>query len=225
MSMEGGENMKKRTACLSIIIVTLLTSFLMSGCVLPFLGNEPVTIVSKPKLDAVAGVLYKYQLDIEDDSKTRVVFALSVAPVGMTVEGSTGIIMLTPTQEQLGKHEVKIMVNDGWFKDEQEFTITVSPVQLKSLSVKPTSMSFTSTNLPKNIESITANYTDNSSKVIDKSKCNFESNNSSVATVDEVGKVTAKKSGNAIITVSYTEKEITKTANISVTIIKPSPGG
>ncbi len=210
--------MKKRTAYFSIIIGILLTSFLISGCVLPFMGNEPVTIVSKPKLDAVAGVLYKYQLDIEDDSKTRVVFALSVAPEGMTVEGSTGIIMWTPTQGQIGKHEVKIMVNDGWFKDEQEFTITVSPVQLKSLSVKPTSMSFTSTNLPKNIESITANYTDNSSKVIDKSKCSFTSNDIKIATVDEEGKVKAIAKGSTAITVSYTEEGITKNAAITVTV-------
>ncbi|MDD3631911.1 MAG: Ig domain-containing protein, partial [Atribacterota bacterium] len=140
--------MKKRTVYFSIIIGILLTSFLISGCVLPFMGNEPVTIVSKPKLEAVVGVPYKYQLDIEDDSKTKVIFTLPVYPEGMTMDASTGLLMWTPTQEQIGKHDVIIRVNDGWFKDEQEFTITVSPIQLKSLTVKPASMSFTSTNLP-----------------------------------------------------------------------------
>ncbi len=215
--------MKKRTVYFSIIIGILLTSFLISGCVLPFMGNEPVTIVSKPKLEAVVGVPYKYQLDIEDDSKTKVVFTLSVSPEGMTMDASTGLLMWIPTQEQIGKHDVIIRVNDGWFKDEQEFTITVSPIQLKSLTVKPASMSFTSTNLPKNIESITANYTDDTSKVIDKSKCNFKSNDITVATVDEAGKVAAKKSGSTTITVSYSEEGITKSAAITVTISTTNP--
>ena len=215
--------MKKRTVYFSIIIGILLTSFLISGCVLPFMGNEPVTIVSKPKLEAVVGVPYKYQLDIEDDSKTKVIFTLPVYPEGMTMDASTGLLMWAPTQEQIGKHDVIIRVNDGWFKDEQEFTITVSPIQLKSLTVKPASMSFTSTNLPKNIESITANYTDDTSKVIDKSKCNFKSNDITVATVDEAGKVTAKKSGSTTITVSYSEEGITKSAAITVTISTTNP--
>ena len=176
------------------------------------------------------GVPYKYQLDIEDDSKTKVIFTLPVYPEGMTMDASTGLLMWTPTQEQIGKHDVIIRVNDGWFKDEQEFTITVSPIQLKSLTVKPASMSFTSTNLPKNIESITANYTDDTSKVIDKSKCNFKSNDITVATVDEAGKVTAKKSGSTTITVSYTEDVITKSAAITVTVTisttnPPTSGG
>lgn len=215
--------MKKRTVYFSIIIGILLTSFLISGCVLPFMGNEPVTIVSKPKLEAVVGVPYKYQLDIEDDSKTKVVFTLPVSPEGMTMDASAELLIWTPTQEQIGKHDVIIRVNDGWFKDEQEFTITVSPIQLKSLTVKPASMSFTSTNLPKNIESITANYTDDTSKVIDKSKCNFKSNDITVATVDEAGKVTAKKSGSTTITVSYSEEGITKSAAITVTISTTNP--
>ena len=217
--------MKKRTVYFSIIIVILLTSFLISGCVLPFMGNEPVTIVSKPKLEAVVGVPYKYQLDIEDDSKTKVVFTLPVSPEGMTMDASAGLLMWTPTQEQIGEHDVIIRVNDGWFKDEQEFTITVSPIQLKSLTVKPASMSFTVINQNRDIESVTANYTDDTSMVIDKSKCNFKSNDITVATVDEAGKVTAKKSGSTTITVGYSEEGITKTATIKINVDTGSSGG
>lgn len=222
--MEGGENVKKRATYLSIIIVILLTSFLMSGCVLPFMGNEPVTIASKPRINAVVGVLYKYQLDIEDDSKTRVVITLPVSPEGMTIDGTTGLIMWTPTEEQVGEHEVKIRVNDGWYRDEQEFTITVIPFQLKSITIKPTTMNFTGINHNRDIESITANYTDDTSKVVDRSECNFKSNNDSVAIVDEVGKVTAKKSGNATITVSYSEEGVTKTATIKINVDTGSSG-
>ncbi|HNR65037.1 MAG TPA: putative Ig domain-containing protein [Atribacterota bacterium] len=210
--------MKKRPVYLSAIIAILLTSFFMSGCMLPFLGNEPVTIVSKANLSAIVGKLYKYQLDIEDDSKTKVVYTLDVAPEGMTMEGSTGLIMWTPKANQVGKHEVVIRVSDGWFRDEQKFTITVTQFQLKSISIKPTTMSFPSIPSSKNIESITAKYNDGSSKDIEKAKCEFKSNDPSVATVDEAGKVTSKKKGNTIITVSYTEEGITQSTNINITV-------
>ncbi len=210
--------MKKRPVYLSAIIAILLTSFFMSGCMLPFLGNEPVTIVSKANLSAIVGKLYKYQLDIEDDSKTKVVYTLDVAPEGMTMEGSTGLIMWTPKANQVGKHEVVIRVSDGWFRDEQKFTITVTQFQLKSISIKPTTMSFPSIPSSKNIESITAKCNDGSSKDIEKAKCEFKSNDPSVATVDEAGKVTSKKKGNTIITVSYTEEGITQSTNINITV-------
>ena len=66
----------------------------MSGCMLPLLGNEPVTIVSKANLSAIVGKLYKYQLDIEDDSKLKCI-CTDIAPEGMTMDGSTGLIMDT----------------------------------------------------------------------------------------------------------------------------------
>jgi len=216
---------KRRPVYLSAIIAILLTSFFMSGCMLPLLGNEPVTIVSKANLSAIVGKLYKYQLDIEDDDKTKVIFTLDVAPEGMTMDGSTGLIMWTPKENQVGKHEVVIRVSDGWFKDEQKFTITVIQFQLKSISTKPPTMSFTSTNSSQNIESITAKYNDGSSKDIDKSKCEFKSIDPSIATVDEAGKVTSKKKGSTIITVSYTEEGITQRANITVIINTGSSGG
>ena len=217
--------MKKKRVYLSIIFIISLASLLLSGCVLPFLGNGPVAIVSKPKLNAVLGVLYKYQLDIEDDSKTKVVFTLPVAPEGMTIEGTTGLIMWTPKEDQVGEHEVKIRVNDGWYRDEQEFTIVVSPMQLQSISVKPTSMAFTGINQNNNIESITANYTDNTSKVIDKSECNFKSNNIKIASVDEAGKVKSISKGDTTITVDYSEDGIVKSAivTVTVTVIIPNP--
>ena len=148
----------------------------------------------------------------------------------MIIEGSTGLIMWTPSEDQVGEHEVDIMVNDGWYKDNQEFTITVSKMQLSSISVLPLSMKFTSINSSKNIVSITAHYTDDSSVEINKADCVFQSNNISVATVNTEGVVTSKKNGNTTITVSYTEEGIIKSANIMVTVeiptyTPPSSGG
>ncbi len=220
--------MKKRAVFLSTVI--LLTSLFLNGCMIPFLGNEPVIIVTNPKTTAMVGAPYIYQVDTDDDGKTKLVFNLIVAPEGMTIEGSTGLIIWTPTEDQVGEHEVDIMVNDGWYKDNQEFTITVSKMQLSSISVLPLTMNFQSISSSKNIMSITAHYTDGSSAEINKAECVFQSKDTSVATVNEEGVVTSKKKGNTTITVSYTEEGITKSANIIVTVeiptyTPPSSGG
>ena len=82
-------------------------------------------------------------------------------------------------------------------------------------------------NNSKNIESITAHYTDGSSKIIDKAKCNFQSEQTNVATVNsEI--VEAKNIGTTAITVSYAEEGITKNATITVNVtlpVLPSSGG
>lgn len=215
--------MKKRTVFLSFLILTLLNSLMMSGCMIPFLGNEPVVIVSDYKSTAIVGVLYNYQVEVDDDGKTELVFELVVAPEGMTIDRSTGLVSWTPTESQIGEHEVNIKVSDGWYKDNQEFSIEVSQIKLSSISVVPTTMSFTSANSNKSIESITAYYTDGSSKVLEKTDCSYVSSKTTVAIVSTVGVVTAKANGNTTVTVSYTEEGITKSATISVTVqISPS---
>lgn len=217
--------MKKRTTFLPILILTMLTTLVMSGCMLPFLGNEPVVIVSDYKSTAIVGVLYNYQVEVDDDGKTELVFELVVAPDGMTIDRSTGLVSWTPTESQIGEHEVNIKVSKGWYKDNQEFTIEVSSVQLSSISVAPTTMSFTSANSTKTIENITAHYTDGSSKVLEKADCSYVSSKPTVATVSTAGVVTAKANGSATITVSYTEEGITKSATITVNVTIPTAGG
>lgn len=194
---------------------------------LPFMGNEPVIFTSKAKPTATVGVNYSYQPEIKDDGKTKITFNLIEGPDGMSIDNTTGLIKWIPTESQIGKHEVSIMVNDGWYKDNQKFTLNVILFQLKSISSIPASMSFTAINSSKNIESITAFYTDDTSKLIDNGNCIFSSSNTAVATVDGTGKVTAIASGSTVITISYSEKEVTKTANVPVTVTykKPSPGG
>lgn len=216
--------MKKKTACFTIIIVIMLTSLFLSGCDSLLLGKEPVIIISQPKTSAVPGELYKYQLVIEPDDVTKIVFNLDTAPQGMTIDGS-GLIKWTPTEAQLGLHNVKAIVKNARYFDDQKFEVAVGQVQLKSISVVPLQMSFTSTNSSRKIDSITAHYTDDSSAKIDITECSFQSNNTSVATVGADGTITAKKVGNAIITVSYTEKEITVSTTITVSITAPTPGG
>ncbi|GAH61186.1 unnamed protein product, partial [marine sediment metagenome] len=72
------------------------------------------------------------------------------------------------------------------------------------------------------IDSITAYYFDSGSADIKLSACSYSSN-SNHATVSSVGTITGVSEGSAIITVSYTDVEITKidTININVTTIPP----
>jgi hypothetical protein len=74
------------------------------------------------------------------------------------------------------------------------------------------------------IDSITAIYLNSDSKDIDPSACSYNSN-SNHATVSSSGIVTGISDGPAMITVSYTDAEITKTTtvNIFVGVIQISP--
>ena len=189
----------------------------MSGCAVPFSGNEPVYIISN-RSKLIVGNPYSYQVVVEDDGKTELTFSLTVAPEGMEINRGTGLINWTPTAEQMGEHEVGIVVRDGWYMDTQNYSLTVSTKQLSSITVIPSSMSFTKAGDTKTITSITAKYNDGSSKTVDKAACTFVSNNPSIATVDTAGKVTSKAKGNTTITVSYTDNGITESAKIAITI-------
>ena len=219
--------MKRKNNYLAILII-LLISLLMSGCAVPFFsGNEQVSIISSPVKTAIVGKLYTYQVGVEDDGKTALTFSLTAAPKGMEINRGTGLINWTPADEQVGPHEVGIIVKDGWYTDKQNYSLTVNKIQLSSISVSPTSMSFTKPNDTNTIKSITAKYNDGTSKtIVDKSDCTFVSNNTNIATVDKTGKVTSKAKGNTTITVSYTEEGITKSTTIPVTVTAPSaPSG
>ena len=65
------------------------------------------------------------------------------------------------------------------------------------------------------IDSITAIYLNSDSKNIDTSACSYSSSSSN-ATVNSVGTIKGVSEGSAIITVSYTDAEITKTTTVSV---------
>lgn len=220
--------MKKRPVYQSIIILTLLILFLSNYPMLTILASELVDIVPKLELKAIAGVSFTHQLDIDDNSKTKVIFILTHAPEGIILERTTGMIEWTPTLEQVGEHRVDITIIDGSHKDKQELTVTVVPSGLSSIAVIPVTMDIEGINNSKNIESITAHYTDGSSKIIDKAKCNFQSEQTNVATVNNGEIVEAKNIGTTTITVSYTEEGITKNATIAVNVtlpVLPSSGG
>ncbi len=210
--------MKKRIA---IVLFLLFISMFMSGCMLPIFGNKP-TIESSPDETATAGKLYTYQIELNDDASSKVVFSLILAPDGMTIDSSTGLIMWTPTESQLGENEVKIRVSDGWHRITQEFIVEVSIIKLSSIIVEPETMSII-TGSTQSISSVTAYYDDGSSATIAKADCSYQSDKTNIASVNVYGQISGKTAGDATIFVSYTEDEITKSDTISVIVSSPAP--
>ena len=95
--------------------------------------------------------------------------------------------------------------------------VTVNPFRLTSIVVDPKEMAFFVGDDPQTIESVTAHYNDGSeAEIEDLSACDYESDDEEVATVD-AGVISALTPGTAIITISYTEEEITKTVLIKKT--------
>ena len=86
------------------------------------------SITSSPITTAVAGSAYAYDVEASHPTADAVLtYALTNAPMGMTINGSSGLIGWTPALGQVGSHNVEVRVTDlaGLFAD-QQFTITVS---------------------------------------------------------------------------------------------------
>jgi hypothetical protein len=210
---------------LTIVVISIVSFLLLSGCMLPIFGNEPPIIESSPKTAATVGTLYTYQVTVNENASDNIVFSLTKFPDGMTINSSTGLISWTPGEGQVGEYEVDVKASDGWRKDTQQFSVEVSLKKLSSISVLPTSMPLTTASI--SVSSITAYYSDDSSAPIDKSDCSYQSSDNNVATVSTSGIITPKSAGSAIITVSYTEDDITKSDTVDVKVSTPqtSEGG
>ena len=92
-------------------------------------GNRAPFFTSAPPTTAAVGQLYSYDADASDpDAGDTLTFSLDVAPSGMAINSSTGLIQWTPASGQVGGNSVTVRVQDqgGQFAT-QTFTIQVSP--------------------------------------------------------------------------------------------------
>jgi len=140
----------------------------------------------------------------------------------MTIDSLTGEITWTPTEEQIGRNEIIVKVNDKWRWDAQVFSVTVSEILLTSIEVIPSTMILAEedSNLINLIYLIvTANYDYGPSKTIALRNCTYESSNRNIAAVGHTGVISGIFNGVAAITVSYTEGEVTKSDTVEVTVI------
>jgi PGF-pre-PGF domain-containing protein len=87
--------------------------------------NDAPVITTTPMTLAVEGQPYLYDVNATDEDNDTLLYLLSAAPVGMTINSATGLISWTPTGAQVGNNNVKVIVGDGSLTAEQEFTVTV----------------------------------------------------------------------------------------------------
>jgi hypothetical protein len=204
-----------------LIIMLVITSF-YSGCsFLPY-GNTAPVLGSTPSTTAKVEYLYTHDVnanDLEDDFLT---YSLLTSPEGMTIDSSTGVITWTPTEEQIGENEVIVKLNDKWRWDVQAFLVKVSEIVLTSIEVIPSTMTLAEedSNIINLIALIVfANYDYGPSKNIALRNCTYESSNTNIADVGHTGVISGIFNGSAIITVSYTEGNVTKSDTVDLTVI------
>ncbi len=91
-------------------------------------ANDPPVITSVGETVAAEGQLYSYDVNASDpDGGEVLTFSLDVAPAGMTISSTSGLIQWTPNASQLGDNSVTARVTDpGGLFDTQSFVITVA---------------------------------------------------------------------------------------------------
>jgi len=75
--------------------------------------NEPPTITSAAPEQATGNLPFDYPVTAIDPDGDRLSYFLTQAPAGMAIDGDTGLVMWTPTTQQIGTHEVTVRVLDG----------------------------------------------------------------------------------------------------------------
>ena len=210
-----------------LLILFCLVLFFV-GCTFLTYGNKAPTIYFKPLTSIKVNQVYAYGVNAKDFENDNLVYSLLDYPKNMTIDFLSGGVNWTPKEEQVGKHEVSVNVKDRWRNDTQNFTIEASKTLLSSIEVFPSNITLTESSsnlLTRNFLKITANYDDGTSKSITPDKCHYESSNQSIVFTSEMGFIYGASRGTAVITVSYTEKDIVKSDTIGVVVTSIPRGG
>ena len=74
--------------------------------------NIPPVIVSTPNGQAIVDLPYQYQVQAQDPEEQMIMYGLSKAPDGLTIDANTGLITWTAQTIDLGIHEVIVSATD-----------------------------------------------------------------------------------------------------------------
>lgn len=89
--------------------------------------NHAPTITSIPSTTATVNLAYHYQVIASDLDGDSLIYTLDAAPVGMTIDPTSGAMDWLPGVEQIGSVSVEVLVKDGrGGSDTQHFTIAVA---------------------------------------------------------------------------------------------------
>jgi hypothetical protein len=93
-------------------------------------ANDSPTITSVEINTTTEDVQYTYDVEADDvDVGDTLIFSLTTFPIGMNIDIGTGLINWTPTNDDVGSHNVVVQVSDGkGGTDTQSFTIDVTNV-------------------------------------------------------------------------------------------------
>lgn len=88
--------------------------------------NHAPRFTSAPAVVARTGAAYAYAASAVDPDGHPVTYDLALAPVGMTIDGSTGLVAWSPQPADAGLHEVAVAASDNrGARTEQRFTLSV----------------------------------------------------------------------------------------------------
>lgn len=108
--------------------------------------NNPPAITSKPVPNAVEGSSYTYTVQASDADGNALTFSLRLAPSGMTINGSSGVISWTPDSTHVGVRDVIVTVSDGAASDSQSFVINVAGLAASIGSIQLDQSTYTGIN-------------------------------------------------------------------------------
>ncbi len=90
-------------------------------------GNRPPEFTSPPLTEAVEGLIYYYDAEAVDPEGAPVRFRAQRLPPGMVLWEESGLLVWTPSPEQVGDHAVELVaVDPDGAEGRQEFTVTVA---------------------------------------------------------------------------------------------------
>lgn len=91
------------------------------------IANFPPVIVEEKNF-SFDGIRFTYQVKATDPDDDKLIYSLKLAPSGMTIEKTTGLIQWIVPQEFKGKAEVAFVVSDGKGGEAlQSFTFEIAP--------------------------------------------------------------------------------------------------
>ncbi|MFD2166633.1 family 16 glycosylhydrolase [Thalassotalea euphylliae] len=112
--------------------LAIATALVVSGCggsdgsssnvsdnIAPKINSVPIT-------DLAVGTAYTYQLDVNDSDGDTLSYQATVLPSWLSFNAETGELSGTPSQSDVGSHQVSISISDGTVTVEHEFTVVVS---------------------------------------------------------------------------------------------------
>lgn len=203
--------MRNKKAAL-LLVLMMVVALVSSGCLF---NIRPVIEIISDQIGKVDRE-FIYQVIAYDPDNGELTYSLTEKPEGMQIGSSTGLINWTPGENQIGTFTVKIKVSNGNSFNVKTFEIIIEDIYLASIEVSPADIN-TYVGNSKTITSVTANYDNEDSAELALADCNYGSDDTDIATVNN-GVITGVSAGTATITVSYTEDGIVKTDTVSVTV-------